>query len=436
VLSYTWKQARAERLVQQKRDFRRAVSAARLIIEHNTRSGRPADAWQVPASAALVLTQPDAVAAEATLRSGLEKRAGPLLDDVTDELDAADEAIGQASEDRGVLVAREGGGTYGPDAARRERDRLTAHIKADEAVGIGVHRRHRGLLRLAAALAPYLEVAATLTWLAALWNVNVLRPDKPLVFVTTIVITLVCAATVAVAARQAGLAHNQARELAAEGSFAAAEPMTTRRNAMAVITGLLGVVLTAALLIRAIEALDVPDRMWWNLAVVAALCVVTGMAMPGVAYLFHAIDGSSVSRLRDELARWRVDIEDDQADRLHLAQAHLDEARRTMHTLVTVTLDSVCRDTIVRLCASQVVYRLALTQVCAATAPEPTPPTVFEGTATNTQIARSISCGVPDAALLDLQPLIDTWHRVVSERRRETDLRRSLSQVARLRLAA
>ena len=130
-------------------------------------------------------------------------------------------------------------------------------------------------------------------------NVNWLRPwEDPLTFTLAVMIV---AATLIFTPRvdeRSGEGWNGRREAVADGQRGHQGQHQQARHQW-VIAAMLCVVFVAGLVERALAVTDdsVPDSM---LALLIALCVIAGLAMPAFAWIAKAWDGSSQSRENDE----------------------------------------------------------------------------------------------------------------------------------------
>lgn len=282
----------------------------------------------------------------------------------------------------------------------------------DEASGLTHHRPAPTWLRVAGAISPFAESIGLLVWLTWLWNVDVARPfDNLLVWVLTAILVLALTIAIAFTAKSAGTAHNHAHQEEADGHRRPAAAHYRQRNVMLAVSGALGLLIGATMVVRGVQSLDQPAG--YEVAIITVLSLVAGFALPGLTYAAKATDGSLYSRRRSALTGWLGQIEEERRTNLDAAGSLLDESAKVEQTVVLESLPRVARATEATVHAAVLPYEWAYVQVGVEDIALPPRPSV---TGTDERgkacIMQSITCGLPHAPALDLQPFQDRWERI------------------------
>jgi len=421
-LSYTWKLAKRAGLVT-KTVFIQGTTAAAQMIRFNAGKGLTPDQYTMSQDSVVALARTYVQSGDDVQKNGLEKTVDPALDTVEGLQSGAKTAIDAANADKGTHTVKETGAAYSPAEAYAQVGEDMNVIHGDLASGLTHHKRTPTWLRIAGEVSPFLEIVGLLSWLTRLWNADVLHPTGGgglIVWVLTLVLVVLSAVAVAFAAKAGGVAHNRAREARAEGNMHAAEPLFTKRNWMLAVCGVLGAIISTTLIIRGLQSLDNPR--WYEIAAIVALCLVAGFAMPGLAYAAKATDGSLHSRRADELQAWGAQVAETQTQNEEAAQGLLAQATDLDSTVVHTSLPKVAEDTVAEVYTAVQPYEWAYVQVGATNIELPACPSI---TAIDPDgkpyIVQSITCGLPGAPALDLQPIKTRMGRIeVLRDQRET----------------
>jgi hypothetical protein len=417
--------------------FDQGTAAAAQMIRSNAGKGLTADQFVMSKDAIVTITRPYVASGEDVMNKGLEETVNPALIDIEKLHAEVKNAIAAANDDKGTHTCEETGFTYGIKAAYDQVAGDQAVIKGDEDAGLTHHVRVSHWLDVAGEVLPFLEIVGLLAWLTFLWNVNILHPTAGgglLVWVLTVVLVLLVAIAVAFAAKTAGVAHNQAREARVEGKMSAAEPLFNKRNWMLGLCAFLGVVLSATLIIRGLQALE--DPAWYTSATIIAVSLIAGFAMPGLAYAAKAMDGSLHSRRADELTAWGTEVARVQVENKQKAQSLVSQAKDLDAIVVNISLPRVIADTVSEVCQAIRPYEWGYIQVGASGISLPAYPEI---TATNDKgqvhLVKSFSCGLDGAPSLDTGPARTAMGHVVTLRHQREDLERDIDSIELVKFA-
>jgi hypothetical protein len=411
-LAFTQKEALSAGLVNSKIVFDQGGLAAYEMIRQNGRTDTPPERWVMGKAVTVALARPYVRAGEAVMNAGLAKEVDPRLDRIENLQQAAKAAIDAANGDKGTYTFKETDTAYDVSSAPEQIADDDAVIRGDQAAGLTHHEPASPLLRGFGAVAPFLESGPLLMGLTVLWNVNWLNPlQNPMRWATAFVLVIVLTVAMAVTTKRAGTSHNHARQEAADGNRRAAQRHYQQRNWLLGVSAALGAIVAAAIVARGVQMLDQPTV--WDVAFVILVSLVVGFALPGLAYLAKAVDGSLYSRRRGELVTWLDQVEEERRTSTEVAAAMLDESARVEQTVVLESLPQVARAIEAAVHGAVQPYEWAYIQIGVdniALPPRPSVTGVDEDG--KPCIVQSITCGLEHAPALDLQPIKDRWERI------------------------
>jgi hypothetical protein len=235
------------------------------------------------------------------LETACQEDLDPLIQRIEDQSRKIDTTVQAASERDPRLTSPETSLTYTEEEAVDQVEKNTDRMNADYARGRMHHKRVPRWVRTTGKISPYGEAIRLIVLLAFWLNVNWLRPwDDPLT--STLILVVVAAALIFTPRvdERSGEGWNARCEAVADGHTDAITENTRKFLINGAIAVLLCTVFIAGLVERALDVTDgdVPILMQ---ALLVALCVTAGVAMPAVAWLAKAWDGSSWSRENDDL---------------------------------------------------------------------------------------------------------------------------------------
>ena len=310
-----------------RREYREAARLTLVTVEHHHRLGTPRSLWEPPEHVTAVVVRPGLEAAAAAVEDRLRRCLDLALDELRGCAEAAAGAVGRLARTTRVLRPGGSGASYAPSTAVRRVRRLDAVIDADERLGRFHHRRTSRWWRRLAPFGQVVETAGFL-WFCDMWlDVPFLRPQDDIGGWTLAV--AVVAATVWLQNRFVHLAadaHNAARQAFAENHRHAAEQLRRRRTlTLAASASTVTAALASGMALRGFVTLSDAGRP--TLVYMLALAVLAGYAMPTIAYLARALDGSSLSRERDELVEELDERLAEHEDAVDFANENLARAR-------------------------------------------------------------------------------------------------------------
>jgi hypothetical protein len=201
----------------------------------------------------------------------------------------------------------------------------------------------------------------------------------------------------------------------------------TNRTRYLLGTAVVALAITSGMVLRGIAALG--DASLQTTAVMVFLAIVCGLLMPTLAYLARALDGSTISRQRDELA---VALDDD----LDQYQADVEDSNRTAQgvaeqyeTLSRKVFPDICNTVQERVNQVHTPYTNARLMIGGLTGEPPTRPSRSIRREDDGTFTGEISTGIPGARTVNLLPLFDRVSRLQALKQQRDDLQEQLDQL-------
>lgn len=394
------------------RDYDEALVLARQCAVEHRNAGTPRHLWEPTRNQNAILVEPLVHDGELELNAMLEDDVDPVLDDVQETLDRVHANVDEVQGPSEPIIT-EGGSNY----TRAEAVQLVRwhdlRIEQDDRVGRHHHRRAHRALMVTGKVAPWIEALGFLAFMTYYLNVPLLRPWLDLLgwtLAVTIVAFSILGQTWLV--HHAATDHNRGREVYVDGHRPEGERAYTHRNRFLVGAAIVAGGITCGMIWRGLAALG--DAELGTTIIMVFLATVAGVLMPTLAYLGTALDGSSASRERDDLA---VALDDDLADYLET----IESAKRDL-ILVAESRDLLMGKVFPTLCDAvqeQVdgVYRIhgIIRLLVGGLSGEPLQPTAKTFETDEHRVTRGqIGTSLPGARVVDLGPLVDRVRRLTA----------------------
>jgi hypothetical protein len=411
----------AAKLGIRKDEYHKAALHARMAVEEHQRRGTPRDRWEPTFIQNEHLADPFITDGEQELSRRLKTEADPALDESQELIENVKANLDEITEDTQPIATPESGSNYSGAQAVERVGQHDRKIERDEAAGRDHNRRASALFQRLAGWAPWVEAAGFLTFVAFYLNVPLLQPWQDWLgwtFAATVVVVIILGQTWLV--RHAAISHNHAREARADGNRHEAERGVTRRNWYIGLTAVTAAAITSGMIWRGIAALG--DASVGTTAVMVFVAAVTGLLMPTLAYLGTALDGSKISRERDSLA---ADLDDD----LDAYLENISNSRRDLasvteigDTLKDKTFPDICNTTQEAVDAVYGLYGTVRLLIGGLSAEPPAKATKTISMDAEGNIHGSIGTSIPGTRNVNLNSLLDRWHRLAEIERQRTNL--------------
>lgn len=341
------------------------------------------------------IAKPGRDSAERALAYELEDGADPLIDELRNQLlPDARYLIDTCERWNRTIKTKESGTVRSIHEAIAKVDELSDTINRENAAGLRIHRRTPLWFRRMVRFVPYIEVIGGAVFMAYFMNVDFLSPGKDLLsWTAAVAIVFVLAFFQSRKVHQAAIDHNHAREQDARGHREAAQTSTSNRDHNLTLAGIATAIITAMLALRATASVD----FGMPLLVILTAAITTGIALPILAFVAVAFDGSSTSRERDELIGL---LDEDEADfKTHLEDASdaLDTARSQHEQLTQTVLKAICNQAEAEFYDARREYALLRILLGLPT----------RGQDDRVDSSNRIRTGIPGAAPVDHRPLQD-----------------------------
>lgn len=257
----------------------------------------------------------------------------PILKAMELALDSVTEALRNAKVPPEPYISSESGGSFSDQKAKDKVDHNQAGTNARKAAGFTIDVRVPNWLRIAGVLSPWAESFGILVYVTFLWNVNWLRPwDDFMSFITALILVVFMPLLQKYCAEQAGHAHNSCRLNKQEGLDIPAHADEVNRNWYLAGAIFIATVVTAAIVVRGLIALDVPN--WWEPIIITLLAAVVGYGTAILAYAAVALDGTRYSRENDELTAQGEAFDADWEAEVEIAEMGLEKAENNERHLI------------------------------------------------------------------------------------------------------
>lgn len=411
------------------KEHRTARADAALERRHRTKPGTADGPNALPIHIEQVIA--NAVdAARALIQGRSEKEIDPKLAKTAQLLTMATTAIDFANTLPGQHTTSESRTNHTGQNAVRHVERSDEYIAEDNDHSITVHRRHR-TLAIWGRIAPWIDLVGLVAFAAVVLDVDLLDPFKDFLgWLLGVAIPVAVVLSSAFVAVIAGRAHNAGREARAKGHAHRAEEEFGARNRWLVVLAVFALVLAAALVARTRTALAGLDDASAQLAVVVltALAIAAGIGLLGIAYLGVALDGSRISRERDDLAGKLTKENGAQQAALQTATRALDQVEVLGEQIRLRDALAIAEDAQTLLLQGRRRHELMRLETGDVTAaPSPMPHRVLQEV--DGEWRAELSTGIPGASTVSLQPLIDRLVRLQALQSRAAVLRAQLDTV-------
>jgi hypothetical protein len=392
-------------------EYDQAALFARTAVEEHQRLGTPRDQWEPTPIVNDKLTAPFIADGEQELVSRLEKEADPPLDKSQGLVENVKANLDKIVEDTGPISTPESGSNYSVAAAVDLVGQHDETIEQDEAAGKHHHRRASVLLQRLATWAPWIEAVGFLTFITYYLNVPLLEPWQDWLgwsFGVVVVAVIILGQTWLV--RHAAKTHNHAREVYVNGRRIEGERGFTRRNWYLAGTAVTAAAVTSGMIWRGTAALGNASIGTTVLMIFAA--AVTGLLLPTLAYLGIALDGSKVSRERDNLVAELDDDLDDYLETISNSRRDLAGVAEIGDTLRNKTFPDICNTTQETVDGVYGFYGTVRLLIGGLKADPPTRTTKTIDVDPAGNISGYIGTSIPGTRKVNLDPLFDRHHRL------------------------
>lgn len=402
-------------------EYEQAYLVARMTVEEHQSLGTPRHLWEPTLIQNESLAAPFVADGEQELAGRLETEADPALGKSSDLIKNVKAKLDEITEHARPIVAPESGANYSASEAVERVGQHDMKIKRHEAAGRHHHDRVGSVLKRVAACAPWLEAAGFLTFITYYLNVPLLEPWQDWLgwsFALTVVVVVILGQTWLV--RHAASSHNHGREASADGNRIEAEKAVTRRNRYLAAAAVTAVAVTGGMIWRGTAALG--SASFGTTALMIFLAAVTGLLLPTLTYLAIALDGSRVSRERDSLA---ADLDADLDAYLELSddiRRDLDEVAEIGQTLRNKTFPDICSTVQEVVDGAYRRYGMVRRLIGGLAAEPPVRTTKTIGQDANGGVHGYIGTSIPGAGEVNLDPLFDRYHHLVTIENERTGL--------------
>lgn len=422
--TYNWSQAKQGGLTTHK-IFMLIIHIWRMVIIYHLQARTPRDRWEPTEDAGHLLgTHYNDEAAEQLERACVEQIDAPVreIEDLGVEIDST---VQQLAERDAKVTSPETGSVYTEAEAVTRVERNQAKIEADVERGQAHHRRVPRWFRWLGKGSPYGEALGLIVFLTFVLNVEWTNPiADPLTWTLSIVVVLATLLFTPRVVERAGDGWNKRREAIAERQLEAARRATRRLAVNGVIATVVSLVIVAGLVERALAVTD--DSLTESmLALIIALCVIAGLAMPAIAFLAVAWDGSSISRENEGLVK-QLDagLAEDQGLRNEARSLDQTCAQKELH--VGTELAPAALRIVVEI-AEEMRRAYAWLRVQIGGLPSAPPARPIQDL--NGAETHSIDTGIPGAEPIRLQPLLTRGLRLKELQRRRQAAMTALEQM-------
>jgi hypothetical protein len=424
--AYTEKEARLRGV--SKATFRTITPWARGVAHFHHQHGTPRADWEPTNTQVDELLGPIIDDGEAALEDALAAKADPLIDEAQEALEEAQRTLDDAMQRPRPIRTPESRTTYsGADAVDMIED-SSNDIEADFAAGKHHHVRTRQGWLLASKLVPLAECLGLLVFCAFFLNVPVLTPwtDWPawtLAFSIVVLLTTGQMVLVHYAAKN----HNQARDARAANNRHEAEAACTRRNWFLLLAGTITLVIVGGMVERGLASLGDSDQLVY--VIMLSLAALAGLAMPVLAFLPQALDGSKKSREVDAVSDdLDVDLEQQDEDKA-VVRANVDRIVNLKDRLNGDALPSSCNYVQSVVDEAHGVLAFGRAQIGGLAADPPGKQSRRLEVRDGNVVGGEITTGIPGARSVSLLPLLDRNHRMREIHRQAEDLRTRLADL-------
>jgi hypothetical protein len=422
--TYSWSQAKQGRLTSHK-IYTLIAELWRLVVTYHRQASTPRDRWEPTELAGHLLVGHYAGEAAELVGQACERNLDPELQKIEDMGAEIETTVAMVSNRDTKLISSETGIVYTETAAVTQVEQNQYKVIDDVKRGRAHHKRVPAWLRALGKLMPYGETLGLVVLLTFFLNVEWTQPwADPLTWTVAVVVVLATLLFTPRVVERAAEGWNKRREAVAQNQEDAQKKATRKLATNGIIAWVVSLALVAGLVERALAVADdsMPESM---LILIISLCVIAGLAMPAIAFIAVAWDGSTISRETENLVKQLGEgLAEDQ--NLRGTATALDQACGQ----VEFHLSTHLVPTIVQLAANvaeeaHTAYAWLWVQIGGLPSAPPTRPChKLIG-----DEAVAIDTGIPGAELIRLEPLIDRGIRLRELGRRRSELMAQLNAV-------
>lgn len=404
-----------------RKEYEAAVLFARMTVKEHQDLGTPRNLWEPTPTQNYKMAASFIADGEQQLARGLEREADPSLDTCHELVGNVQANLDEIAEHGRPLGTADSGARYSVAEAVERVGEQEAAIRQDLAAGRHHHYRVSVLLQRLAALAPWVEAAGFLAFIAYYLNVPLLQPWQDWLdwsFGFTVVVIIIIGQTWLV--RHTAANHNHAREARAQGHRNEADKGFTRRNWYLGLTAVTAVAIATGMIWRGASALG--SATISTTAVMIFVAAVTGLLLPSFAYVSTALDGSKVSRERDGLT---ADLDDDldaYLETISNIRRDLADVAEIGATLKDSTFPDICSRTQETVDGVYELYGTVRLLIGGLSAPPPSRATNASTCDPAGHISGYIGTSIPGTGRVSLDPLFDRQHRLEEIETQRTSL--------------
>lgn len=285
-----------------KDEFRRAEHHFRITTDHHRRLGTPRNQWEPTPHQGELIASDFIEEGGDQLMESLETEVDTVADQMQEDLLAVEADLDRLKALEQPTSTPESGTSHSTAGAVKLVSGHDKKIEEDESASKAHHRRSPAWLRSLAPWMPWLELAGFLFFVTFFLNVPLFQPWVDFgawTLAVSIVVVTILGQTALV--HHGAKSHNHGREAFAEGNRHEGEKAFRRRNWYLISAVAAAAAITLGMVLRGTNTLG-SDASLATIVFMVAVAIVSGVIMPVLAYLAEALDGSKVSRERDDVA--------------------------------------------------------------------------------------------------------------------------------------
>jgi hypothetical protein len=415
--TFSWSQANQAHLTTHK-IFMLVSQLWIAVVDYHRRAGTARGQWEPTQGAGHLLGAHYNHEAAEQVEKACAEELDPVIEKVEDMGTEIETTVRSVTDRDPKLTSSETGLVYTEPEAVTQVERNQAKINADLERGHTHHKRVPAWVRVLGKIMPYGEALGLVVLLTFFLNVEWTRPwADPLTWTLSVVVVLATLLFTPRMVERAAEGWNKRREAIAENQAEATQAATRKLLINGAIATVVSMAVVGGLVERALAVIDnsLPESM---LALIIALCIIAGLAMPAVAFIAIAWDGSSLSRENDDLVEQLNDgLAEDQE--LRDQARSLDEACGQQQLRVnTEVAPAIQRIAIEVVEEARRAYAWLRVQIGGLPSAPPARPqqNLAGGQAT------SIETGIPGAEPIGLEPLVNRGLRMQELARKRSQL--------------
>jgi hypothetical protein len=422
--TYSWSQAKQADLTTHK-IYMLVAQMWIAVVDYHRRARTPRDQWEPTAGDGHLLgAHYNREAAEQVEKACTEELDPPIKK--IEDMGTGIETTVRALTDRDPkLTSSETGLVYTEPEAVTQVERNQAKIDADVKRGQPHHKRVPAWVRVLGKIMPYGEALGLIVLLTFFLNVEWTRPwADPLTWTLSVVVVLATLLFTPRMVERAAEGWNKRREAIAENQAEAKQAATRKLLINGAIATVVSIAIVGGLVERALAVIDnsLPESM---LVLIIALCIIAGLAMPAVAFIAIAWDGSSFSRENDDLVEQLNDgLAQDQElrDEAHSLDEACGQEQLRVNTDVAPAIQRLAIEVVEEARRAYAWLRVQIGGLPSA------PPARPEQDLAGGQ-ATSIDTGIPGAEPIRLEPLVSRGLRMEELARKRRELMTKLDEM-------